>query len=177
MCKQICAIQIILYISYMEKTLQGTLFSMLLFCLSMNLNAQSNTVAAGGVATGSGGAAFSSIGQIYYSSLQGSGWTITQGVQQVHEDLATSVFETNIKLSASVYPNPTNEFLILTVENPNADYVTYQLYDLQGKLLINGIMESNETTISLKDIHSELCVLKVSRNNIQVKEFKIIKNK
>ena len=145
-----------------------------------NLKAQSNTVAAGGQANGVGGTASYSIGQVDYNTAPGSGGTVTQGLQQPYEILVISGIEqTSINLFASIYPNPTAEFVTLTlkVESNKIENYTYQLYDLQGKLLVNNKVEGNQTTISMAGLVNATYFIKVLNNNKEVKQFKIIKNK
>ena len=89
---------------------------LLLFCSSFNLYAQNNTVASGGQANGSGGTSSYSVGQINYSSYTGSSGSVTQGVQQPYEiSVVTSIKNIAIDLKAQIYPNPTTDKLILSI--------------------------------------------------------------
>ena len=58
-----------------------TLFNLMFY---FTTSAQQNTVASGGMATGSGGSVSYSIGQIDYITATGTGGTASQGVQQVY---------------------------------------------------------------------------------------------
>ena len=133
-------------------------------------------MASGGDATGSGGTASYSIGQIDYVTATGSNGTITQGLQQPFEILVTSVTNNpGINLSAIVYPNPTTNFLSLKIENSKLDNVSYQLYDELGQLLTEKRIDANETKIELSQFSSAIYFLKVVSNNQELKSFKIIK--
>lgn len=138
------------------------------------LFAQQGTVASGGTAgtTGTGTVTYS-VGQAVYTTAVGGG-TITQGLQQPYE-LFVSIVETGIDASVSLYPNPTKEFVILNVANVNVDGLTYQLLDIQGKLLATSKLESNETRISMTDLASATYFVKVLNLNKESKTFKIIK--
>ncbi len=161
----------------MKKTKKNILSFCLLVWGATNLFAQNNAVASGNQATGAGGTASYSVGQIDYISNTGSGGTITEGLQQPYEILViTGIKETGIDLVASVYPNPATEFVTLKVINSNGENFTYLLYDLQGKILATKKVESNETNISMVDLTNATYFIKVLKNNNEVKQFKIIKN-
>ena len=49
------------------------------------LHAQENTTAAGGEATGSGGTASYSVGQVVYTTVTGTNGSVAQGVQHPYE--------------------------------------------------------------------------------------------
>jgi hypothetical protein len=151
-------------------------FSVLFFGIT-NLLAQQGTSASGADASGSGGTASYTIGQTDYSTASGSGGIITQGIQQPYEIfIVTGIEEKSIDLTASVYPNPTTDFVLLKVENSISANFTFQLYDIQGKILLNKKVENNQTSISMADLANAVYFIKVLNNNNEVKTFKIIKN-
>jgi hypothetical protein len=51
----------------------------------------------------------------------------------------------------------------------------FRLYDLNGVLLQDKKVESEETEISLENLSSSMYFLKVIKDNMEVKTFKIIK--
>ncbi|NQY11319.1 MAG: T9SS type A sorting domain-containing protein [Flavobacteriales bacterium] len=140
------------------------------------LHAQENTTAAGGEATGSGGTASYSVGQVVYTTVTGTNGSVAQGVQQPYEiSITTGVAETSIKLEMNVYPNPTTNYLQLKVESEAIENLSFQLVDLQGKVIENKeVMESN-TTINMEALPKAIYFLNVTRNNQTVKKFKVIK--
>ena len=71
--------------------------------------------------------------------------------------------------SISLFPNPTNEDLTLSIENYNGDIKT-EVYDLIG----NKLQETNETTISLRDFARGIYLLIVAYGD-SVEEVKVIK--
>jgi hypothetical protein len=100
--------------------------------------AQESVNATGGVATGSGGTAAYSIGQVVYTTNTGSTGSVAQGVQHAYEIFPVGIMETTLNITLSVFPNPTSDNLILQVSDYNNEKMTYQLYDMHGKLLNNG---------------------------------------
>lgn len=150
----------------------------LMFLLGiMNTNAQQATVTAGGTATGTGGTVTYSIGQVADKTQTGTTGTITQGVQQPFEivTLSGEEFE-NIKLEALVYPNPTVSTATLRIMNSTLENMTYQLFDIQGRLLSNDRINSEETVINMNRYPTATYLLKVNSDSKTLKTFKIIKN-
>ena len=102
------------------------------------LLAQESPTASGGEATGAGGKASYSIGQVVYTTTTGTNGSVAQGVQQPYEiSVTTGINETAINLVMNVYPNPTTNYLTLKVESEQIESLTYQLIDLQGKVIEN----------------------------------------
>jgi hypothetical protein len=86
-------------------------------------------------------------------------------------------------LSVSVYPNPTNDFIILNIEGLvetrhalSLNALSLQLYDVNGMLLETKKIESNQTNISMDGLAPANYFLKIKEGNIEVKTLKIIKH-
>ncbi|HHG84758.1 MAG TPA: T9SS type A sorting domain-containing protein, partial [Bacteroidetes bacterium] len=139
------------------------------------LHAQESPTATGGEATGIGGTASFSVGQVVYTTNTGINGGVMQGVQQPYEiSTAVGVNEPNINLELSVYPNPTTNYLTLkVVDNVN---LSFQLFDLHGKLIASAPLQSTSTVISLEAKPAAIYFLSVSKFNKTVKTFKIIKH-
>lgn len=138
--------------------------------------AQQATTASGGDASGSGGSVAYSVGQIVYTTSTGTTGSVAQGVQQPYEiSIPLGLAETGIKLNLSAYPNPATSFLILEVDDYDRA-LSYQLYDIGGKLLESNTVVANSTTIKMERYATAAYFLKVTQNNKEVKTFKIIKN-
>lgn len=140
------------------------------------LSAQSNIVVSGGEATGSGGSASYSIGQIDYITQTGSSGTASQGVQQPYEFYILGIDNyKNITLEMRAFPNPTPASINLTVSTDNLTDFTYQLHAIDGKLLIEQQINETTTNISMKRLPSATYLLRVMDNKQTIKTFKIIK--
>ena len=142
--------------------------------------AQQATTASGGDASGSGGSVAYSVGQIVYTTNTNSSGSVAQGVQQSYEISATTgLSETGINLNLSAFPNPTTNYLILEIgasTSPSNQIMSYELYDISGKLLENNAIVANSTTIKMEQLATATYFLKITENNKEVKTFKIIKN-
>jgi hypothetical protein len=156
----------------MKKTL---LLTNLFFCLLAN--AQNNTVATGGLATGTTGSASYSIGQVNYTTAIGTTSTISQGLQQPFEIVTLSTNNLpQIQLTAKVYPNPTIQNVTLSITNYDFSDLKFTLYDIQGKVIYEGKIQQAETLIDMANLSSANYFLKVYNTNQSLKTFKIIKN-
>lgn len=143
-----------------------------------NLMAQQSTVSSGGDASGSNGTVSYSIGQANYITASGSGGVITEGVQQPYViNVATGIQETSINLTCSVSPNPTADYVVLSVQKNDVQDMSYSLMDVQGKLITHQSLSGTNTTISMVNYADAMYLIKVFNNNNEVKSFKIIKNK
>ncbi|MDO9185415.1 MAG: T9SS type A sorting domain-containing protein [Bacteroidia bacterium] len=145
-------------------------------CGFADLFAQQNTDASGGNAYGTGGSASFSIGQVDYITASDSSGNTTQGLQQSYEILIIKGIE-EIDINLTLYPNPAADFVVLSVQNTNIQNMTYLLYDMQGKLIENKKLNSNQTSISMADLANDIYFIKVLDNDSELKVFKIIKNK
>lgn len=141
-----------------------------------DLSAQQNTDASGGNASGIGGSASFSIGQVDYITASDSSGNITQGLQQSYEILIIRGIE-EIDINLTLYPNPAVDFVVLSVQNTTIENMTYMLYDVQGKLIENKKLNDSQTSISMADLANDIYFIKVLNNVSELKIFKIIKNK
>ena len=141
------------------------------------LQAQESINTTGGNATGSGGSTSYSIGQMVYNTSIGDDGSVAQGVQQPFEISVLGVddFE-EINLSVMVYPNPTTDYLTLEVKEFDPATLSFQLFDIQGRLLQSQNIINNQTNIIMSTLPSATYFVKVSQENREVKTFKIIKN-
>ncbi len=143
----------------------------------VELQAQESINTAGGNASGSGGSVSYSVGQVFYTTNSDANTSVAQGVQQPYEiSVVSSVEEANsITLSFSAYPNPATDYVKLQIEGDMIDNLSYQLVDINGKILQNQKISNNQTAIIISNYVASTYFLKVSRGNKETKTFKIIK--
>ena len=141
------------------------------------INAQETVTTTGGEASGIGGSSSYTVGQVVYTTNTGTNGSVAQGVQQPYEIyVTTGVNQTAINLEMIVYPNPTTNYLTLKVENEHIERLTYQVIDLQGKVIENKKVTADNTIIKMEALPKATYFLKVTDNNKTVKTFKVIKN-
>lgn len=97
-------------------------------------------------------------------------------MQQSYEILIIKGIE-EIDINLTLYPNPAADFVVLSVRDSNIQNMTYLLYDMQGKLIENKKLNSNQTSLSMADLANDIYFIKVLENDSELKVFKIIKNK
>ncbi len=153
----------------------------LALCLTgygLTIQAQNNIPATGGNASGSGGTVSYSIGQITYQTFEGINGSVAQGVQQPYEiSVVTAIENTErITLEYKVFPNPTPGLLKLVIKPFDNENLKYRLYDLDGVLLQDKKIESEETEILMDGYTPAIYFMRIILNNHEVKVFKIIKN-
>jgi len=137
--------------------------------------AQDDVPTAGGDATGAGGSSAYSVGQVVYTSVSGTG-SVNQGVQQPYVIIATGINQPDINLTMSVYPNPSITSITLNVGKQDLQNLSFELFDVQGKLVAAAKIASIETTLEMENYNSGNYFLKVIEETKELKSFKIIKN-
>ncbi len=151
----------------------------LLFWGLNNLQAQKTISATGGEASGGGGSASYTVGQVVYTTNVGTnGNSIAQGVQQPFEiSVTTSIPEAkDISLNVSAYPNPATNYLTINVKNYETKNLQYQVFDINGKILQTVKATGAETKIETNNFVPANYFVKVFDNQKEIKVFKIIKN-
>ena len=150
----------------------------ILFLGLSNLQAQEAIPASGGEASGSGGTASYTVGQVVYTTNVGTnGNSVTEGVQQPFEiSVVTGIKEAKgINLEVSAYPNPTSNYLTVKVENYETANLQYIVFDINGKLLQTVKATGQETQIETSELVPANYFVKVLDSEKEIKVFKIIK--
>ena len=150
------------------------------FCQKIFLN---NFSASGSTITSNNGILSYTIGQVFFSHAETDSHYLGEGVQQGYqqissnnnEDIDTSGPST---LDILVYPNPTPDIVFLSFRDLDleTDKNSYQLYNYQGKLIMNNIIKSVKTPIDLTAFSSSIYILQVFIEEKLWKTIKIIKN-
>jgi hypothetical protein len=160
--------------NYKKCTLVVLLFAAI---LPVYLKAQEAIPAAGGDATGNGGSVSYTIGQVVYTTNTSATGSVSEGVQQPYEIFIITGSELfpSVSLSCKVYPNPTTDFLILSVGELEKENLSYRLADLNGREIAIGKVIDEQTKIQMGSLRDGNYFLSVIMNNAEVKTFKIIK--
>jgi hypothetical protein len=142
-----------------------------------DLNAQSAIVATGGNITDTGGSVSFSIGQVSYKTVSGSNGSKAEGVQQPFEISVVTAIERSdgINLEFNLFPNPATDYIKLFIATDKFTELRYELFNINGLLLKERIIEGAETEISMAGLSSATYFLKILSSNKAIKTFKIIK--
>jgi len=153
------------------------LFNLTFLCL----HAQQAVLPSGGDSSGSGGSINYSVGQTFYTISNGTSGSLIQGVQQPFEISETTFTNdaVGITLQMKAYPNPVISNLTLSIEDIDFKSISYQIYDMSGKLLKTMKVDSKETDISFYEYAAATYFIKIiqeNKENKEIKTFKIIKS-
>lgn len=151
----------------------------IVFCvLPTILKAQNAVVTTGKIISSENGSVSYSIGQVGYSSINGSNGNLIEGVQQPYEIsvITQSDYFKEIVLECEAYPNPTSDKLFVRADNSNFISMSYQLFTIDGQLVKEGAIKDFVTSVSMLELVSSSYYLTISADNVIVKTFKIIKN-
>jgi hypothetical protein len=142
---------------------------------SLFSSGQSNTVGAGGDASGSGGSVAFSVGQIDYKHFNSSGGSASLGVQQPYSiEETNSLSESGELISVTIGPNPGSDWLsILTESDKN-----YRFYitDSNGKIVLEEHILQGSHQVSMNHWATGMYFLHISDDQKPVKQIKIIKH-
>lgn len=153
--------------------------------ISQNTQTNSNNImgtlnACGANAISSSGTVAYSIGQVFYTYIGQSVYNVAQGIQ--HEEIADETLaapdnSVEPKTEIFIFPNPTTDYVTINMEGLEDENGprSYQLYDIQGRILKQNTINQTETQINLTDLSSSIYLLQVYLNNKVLKTFKILK--
>jgi len=137
---------------------------------------QTSVVASGGSVSNNSGSISYSIGQVAYQSVTNTSGSVSQGVQQAYVISTLNLEEKTFNFTLNAFPNPTTENLNLRVGNYKQEKLAYKLIDLEGKVISEAPMLSEETTIDMKQLPVATYFVEVHNEGKKVQTFKIIKN-
>ena len=148
------------------KHLKNPLITFWLIALTASIQAQTNIPATGGDASGVDGSTSFTVGQMVYTTNTGTNGSVAEGVQQPYEiSVVVGIEQAGFTdFNCAVYPNPATDLLILETETSDNRNLTYQLYDMMGKLLLSERLVDTRTTISMANLAPSTYFLKVSDN-------------
>ena len=164
-----------------KKSLQNTYFFVFLaifLCLVFNVQAQQTALSSGGNGSGIGGSFSYSVGQPMYTAQSNSATTLSKGVQQGFELFLITGLEDEDRfgLAATVFPNPTSNYLTIEIKNYSSDAaMEIFLFDAKGQQVHRQQVVDVQTHLEMEHLSSALYMLKLIQGNKLVKVVKVIK--
>ena len=133
--------------------------------------------------SGNSGFVSYSIGQVFFSNFADDAHQVEEGIQigyQENTEINNNEDADNVpssEIEIVIFPNPTVDFITMASEGFDLDNQlnSYQLYNYQGKLLKQNIIEQNKTEIDLSNLSSSIYILQVFVEEKLWKTFKIVK--
>ena len=148
-----------------------------LFVLNASLQAQQVIASAGGYNTATGITLSWTLGETIIPSYTNvpAGLTLTHGFQSV---LRTVIVEENIDtpVKVTVFPNPASEYLNISFAEPLDAEVNLVLFDSEGKLFKNQVIEAatSEIQLNFQELPSGIYFLKLTKGKLS-NVYKVVK--
>jgi len=159
--------------------MQNIYFSLIALSFSLGLQAQFRTVSAGGDVSNNSGSVSYTLGLIDYLSVDNNSGRISQGIQipslftsDVNNLDGADQILLNKKLI--VFPNPATDFIFIKSAG-FTQQLKYQLYNLMGSILDQGLILQDETRLPIYPYAVGSYFLSIQNKDGEIKRFKVIK--
>jgi hypothetical protein len=157
--------------------MKSTLIILLASFCCIPCQGQESVNSSGGNASGSAGTVSYSIGQVVYTTNTSSSGSSAQGVQHAYEIFTVGIPETVVNFSILAFPNPTVDQITLQLSELIQEPLSYQLFDMQGRMLTQSTITEQQTVIDMKSLaKASYFIHVVTQENKKVQSFKIVKN-
>ena len=114
------------------------------------------------------------IGEVVTSTVSNGEKTLTHGFHQTNWSFVS--IENHVpNYEAIIFPNPTDNFL--NIKAISFKNVNYSLFDEMGKLVLNGTLYSEKTSLDVSKLHTGLYSLVLNNSENKLKTFNIIKTR
>jgi PKD repeat protein len=98
-----------------------------------------------------------SLGNIIYRGLTSGGFILNiESPAQV-----TGIHQVDTTTIGSVYPNPANEILNVTLSGNTKSAVTYKINSIDGKTIVTGSLNHASNVLNIKDLDSGIYLLEI----------------
>lgn len=126
--------------------------------------AQQDNVVVGGDVFGDSGSIAFTVGQLNYYTFSDVINSIDEGVQKAYKPLKNlGTDKWDLAVGIAVYPNPTVNELHIDMPNFKVSTFSYNLYDVQGKLLLSNGIKEQLTLVNTDFLPSGTYMLKIMR--------------
>lgn len=158
----------------MERNAKISITWLLCFWLTAGYTQQAIT-ASGNDAFGTGGSVAWSVGQVAYITNAGIAGSSSQGVQQPSRSGGIGVPKPKPLTTLSVFPNPATTSFILQAPGYGQVKMSYQLFDMQGRLLQSKSIIGIQTILDISSLPPSSYLLNIVQEDKQLRSFTIIK--
>ena len=157
--------------------MKKTLFLFAFFIASNLTQAQESVNTLGGVDLGTGGTVSFSVGQMVYTTDSKGSGAVVQGIQRPYKITTTDIKKLDNNISFKAYPNPSSDDLFLEMNAFCNEKLNYQLYDMQGKLIMTNPIEIPKTQINMRSLAVGAYVIHIyNTNNQPIQTIQVIKD-
>jgi hypothetical protein len=148
---------------------------LLLFVFCHALAAQQVVATAGGTMGNPNGSMSYTIGEGVAKTLTKGDKTLTQGFQQGSVSVIEIKKPADSEFTILVFPNPVTDKLTLKIDKEDVSGFQYLIFDINGKLMAQKYLESNESEVPVNQLAKGSYFLKVQAGVKELRIFKIIK--
>ncbi|MFM2136384.1 MAG: hypothetical protein RL021_1784 [Bacteroidota bacterium] len=141
-----------------------------------NAVSQQATTGAGGNAIGNGGSASYSIGQVGYTTMNGTSLSVTAGVQQPYIIQTVGFTEGPLPVRLEVYPNPTSSDLSIILKEDLKGPLHCRIIDALGNVVVETLLEGYHSRLATGHLPASIYFLQVADENHVLQSFRIVKN-
>lgn len=131
--------------------------------------------ASGGDANNSTGSISYSVGQIDFAAAANATGSINAGIQQPYEIFVSAVEKQYANIRIDIFPNPADHYLNLSIDAQKANSFSYQLIDINGRLLKEAVIVNEMSVIHTAELAPAVYFLNITEQGKQVKSFKVVK--
>ena len=157
-------------------SIQKYFFLITFFVATNSAQAQESLNTSGGVDRGNGGTVSFSVGQMVYTTDSKEAGAVVQGIQRPYKITTTDIKKLDNTLSFKAYPNPSSDDLFLEMNEYRNEKLNYQLYDVQGKLVMTNPIEIPKTQINMRALAMGSYVIHIyDSKNQAIQSIQIIK--
>lgn len=145
-----------------------------LLLLSASVNAQSVISTQGNSYTNASNTIDYTIGEVVTATTSNGTNDLTQGFHQTSL-VITNLEDLDVNFSANVFPNPTSEFVNVTIDK--FEGLTLAIYDAAGKLVKQTKLDQAQTSVRVSEFAEGTYLLTLThQNDKKIKTYKLIKN-
>ncbi len=112
------------------------------------------------------------IGEVIIATETDGTNDLTQGFHQTNWNFL-GVEDHAPNYEATIFPNPTED--VLNIRTSTFENVTYTLYDVQGKLVMQDILSAEQTPIQVSQLAPGSYSLTLNNQTQNLKTFKLVK--
>lgn len=133
---------------------------LLFFLFFQSAASQENFVSAGGEEKSGYGSVTYTIGQIFFQESTREVFTIYSGLQIPY---SAYIFTDplNVKLEILIYPNPTTDYITISVKDYLLQKLKFQLFSIDGKLIESREITQENTVINMEKLATSTYMLNV----------------
>ncbi len=142
---------------------------------SLTLHAQEAVVSSGSYHENGDLSISWSLGETVIETFVADDFILTQGFQQSSLIVTTVEEIADLDFGLSAYPNPTSDYLTLSLNGEVPEKAGFELYDLSGRHFFSGDLKDTSKEISFSAMEPGIYFLRVLISGRPVKTFKIVK--